>query len=155
MISFLLIAAWILQGIPLPPSETGMVTGTLKTEFGTPAVGVRVGAMAKPESTADAIAGAALASIAETDAAGHFRLENIPPGRYFITAGRVDFPTFFPGTQVMDSGISILVKPRETISGIDFVLNSVAVRPLFADLGLGPLSLPGSPMVRYSVSVVV
>jgi len=130
MIALLLIAALISQGIPLPVSETGTVTGTLKTELGTPAVGVRVGAMAKPESVADAVGGTALASIAETDAAGHFRLENIPPGRYYISAGRVDFPTFFPGTQLMTAGTAIQVKPGETISGIEFVLNPVAIRPL-------------------------
>src|SRR5436190_23785042 len=105
MTILLLIAAWLAQAIPLPPSETGTVTGTLKTESGAPAVGVRVGAMAKPDSEAAAAAATALASIAETDSAGHFRLENIPPGRYYITAGRVDFPTFFPGSPLMAAGI--------------------------------------------------
>jgi len=129
MTILLLIAAWLAQGIPLPPSETGIVTGTLKTETGAPAVGVRVGAMTKPEAGTDAAGGSALVSIAETDAAGRFRLESIPPGRYYITAGRVDFPTYFPGSQLMATGTAILVKSGDTVSGIDFVLNSIAVRP--------------------------
>jgi hypothetical protein len=120
---------WISQGMPAPPSQTGTVTGTLKTDAGTPAVGVRVGAMVRPESAAEISSASALSSIAETDAAGHFRLENVPQGRYYITAGRVDFPTYYPGTQDLTAGRVVLVKPGDIITGIDFVMNSIAVRP--------------------------
>ncbi len=129
MIALLLILTWISQGIPAPPSQTGTVTGTLKTDAGTPAVGVRVGAMVRPESAADLSSASALSSIAETDAAGHFRLENVPQGRYYITAGRVDYPTFYPGTQDINAGRVVLVKPGDVITGIDFAMNSIAVRP--------------------------
>ena len=129
MIALLLILTWLSQGIPVPPSQTGTVTGTLKTDAGTPAVGVRVGAMVRPESAADLSSASALSSIAETDAAGHFRLENVPQGRYYITAGRVDYPTFFPGTQDITASRVVLVKPGDVITGIDFVMNSIAARP--------------------------
>jgi hypothetical protein len=148
MTILLLIAAWLAQGIPLPPSQTGTVTGVLKTETGTPAIGVRVGAMAKPDS-ADAVGGSALVSIAETDASGRFRLENIPQGRYYITAGRVDFPTYYPGTQLMATGAILLVKAGETVSGIDFVLNSNAVRPP------NPLSVVITPTVNIPIEIIV
>src|SRR3954466_10638753 len=82
MIALLLTFIWISQGIPAPLSQTGTVTGTLKTDNGTPAVGVRVGAMVRPESPTELSSASALSSIAETDAAGHFRLENVPQGRY-------------------------------------------------------------------------
>src|SRR6187399_2024676 len=122
MIALLLILTLVSQGLPVSQAQTGTVTGTLKTELGTPAVGVRVGAMLRPDSEMEISNASALASIAETDAAGRFRLENIPQGRYYITAGRVDFPTYFPGTQLMSSGTPLLVKSGDTISGIDFVV---------------------------------
>jgi len=140
MIALLLMLTWIAQGIPAPPSQTGTVTGTLKTDAGTPAVGVRVGAMVRPESPTELSSASALSSIAETDAAGHFRLENIPQGRYYITAGRVDYPTFFPGTQDINAGRVVLVKPGDVIAGIDFVMNSIAVRP--PDSFSGPVTTP-------------
>jgi hypothetical protein len=129
MIALLLTFIWISQGIPAPLSQTGTVTGTLKTDNGTPAVGVRVGAMVRPESPTELSSASALSSIAETDAAGHFRLENVPQGRYYITAGRVDFPTFYPGTQDITAGRIVLVKPGDVITGIDFAMNSIAARP--------------------------
>jgi len=129
MMELLLIFTWFSQGIPAPPTQTGTVTGTLKTDTGTPAVGVRVGAMMRPESASELSSASALSSIAETDAAGHFRLENVPQGRYYITAGRVDFPTFYPGTQDITAGRVVLVKPGDVITGIDFTMNSIAVRP--------------------------
>jgi hypothetical protein len=150
MIALLLILTWISQGIPAPPSQTGTVTGTLKTDAGTPAVGVRVGAMVRPESPTELSSASALSSIAETDAAGHFRLENVPQGRYFITAGRVDYPTFFPGTQDITAGRVVLVKPGDVITGIDFVMNAIAVRP--PDLTTGVL---GTPAFNIPLSVKV
>jgi len=154
MIALLLIYTWISQGIPAPPSQTGTVTGTLKTDAGTPAVGVRVGAMVRPESPTELSAASALSSIAETDAAGHFRLENVPQGRYYITAGRVDYPTFFPGTQDITAGRIVLVKPGDVITGIDFAMNSIAVRP--PDDGSYRVSgVAGTPTFNMPVSIGV
>jgi hypothetical protein len=142
MIALLLLITWVTQGIPVPQAQTGTVTGTLKTDAGTPAVGVRVGAMVRPESASELNSASALSSIAETDAAGHFRLENVPQGRYYITAGRVDFPTFYPGTQDITAGRAVLVKPGDVITGIDFVMNSIAVRPPDSSLGFGGTGTP-------------
>jgi len=151
MIALLLIFTWISQGIPAPPSQTGTVTGTLKTDAGTPAVGVRVGAMVRPESASELSSASALSSIAETDAAGHFRLENVPQGRYYITAGRVDFPTFYPGTQDITAGRVVLVKPGDVITGIDFAMNSIAVRP--PDTGFNLVI--GTPSITIPIQVFV
>jgi hypothetical protein len=151
MIALLLILTWISQGIPAPASQTGTVTGTLKTDAGTPAVGVRVGAMVRPESPSELSSASALSSIAETDAAGHFRLENVPQGRYYITAGRVDYPTFFPGTQDINAGRIVLVKPGDVINGIDFALNSIATRPPDAGFNGGT----GTPSFSVPVHILV
>jgi len=88
MIALLLALTLFVQGTALQ-NENGTITGVLKTSAGQPAVGVR---------------GAAMASLVTTDAAGRYRLENIPPGRYYITAGRVDFPTYFPGALDTSAG---------------------------------------------------
>jgi hypothetical protein len=104
----------------VPPAQTGTVTGTLKTNAGTPAVGVsgwRSGpagvdygrqirrrlceALLKP-------------TLPEGSAWKMFRR-----GRYYINAGRCRLPTYFPGTQDVTAGRVVLVKPGDTITGID------------------------------------
>src|SRR5262245_40004872 len=125
MVALLLaIAIFAAQGIPALPNQGGTVTGVLRTADGLPAAAVRVSALVKLESAADLSSAATLAGLAETDSSGRFRLENIPPGRYFIVAGRIDLPTFYPGTLTATEAVSIQVTPGLTAPGIDFVLNN-------------------------------
>ncbi|HET9943064.1 MAG TPA: carboxypeptidase-like regulatory domain-containing protein [Terriglobia bacterium] len=127
MIALLLsIAVMVVQGVPLAPNQGGTVTGLLRTTTGTPAAGVRVSALAKPDEIKDLSQASSLAGIAETDAAGRFRLENIPPGRYYIVAGRIDLPTYYPGVVDANEGVVILVTPGITVPGIDFALSGVS-----------------------------
>ena len=93
LLPFLILA----QAIPALRTETATVSGVLRTSSGSPAAGIRVAATALPDP-ADPTPASALVSITETDAEGRYRLENIPAGRYYITAGRVDLPTYYPGT---------------------------------------------------------
>jgi len=115
------------QGIPTSPNQTGTVMGSLRSSTGVPAAGVRVSALSKPEALTELNESSSLAGIAETDASGRFRLENIPPGRYYIVAGRIDLPTFYPGVVNANEGMVILVTAGMTVPGIDFVLNNVSV----------------------------
>jgi hypothetical protein len=127
MIALLLVTAMLAaQGIPVLPNQSGTVTGSLRTAAGVPAAGVRVSALTKPENVTDLTESSSLAGIAETDASGRFRLENIPPGRYYIVAGRIDVPTFYPGVVNANEGMVILVTAGMTVPGIDFVLNNVS-----------------------------
>ena len=48
------------------------------------------------------------------------------PGRYYIVAGRIDLPTYYPGVVTANEGAAILVTPGVTVPGIDFVLNNVS-----------------------------
>ena len=112
-----------LQGIPLQPSQTGTITGVLRTEDGKPAAGVRVAAMPQLDSL-QGDAGPTLSSLAETNAEGRFTLENVPPGRYYIAAGRLDLPTFYPGTQSMALGKSVQVTPGAMVRNIEFSVNA-------------------------------
>jgi hypothetical protein len=135
------------QGIPLQPTQAGTITGSLKDSQGRPAVGVRVAAVARPTSVEE-VGGAAMSSIVETDAQGRFVLENVPPGRYYISAGRLDFPTYFPGTQAMGEGTLVTVAAGATVPAIDFAMrDSSAGR---ADAGI-PAS--GSFTIPLSVRV--
>src|SRR5436309_1883537 len=77
------------------PPPAGFVTGRVLLPTGAPATGVRVYAMAVRDANDGAAT--ALESITQTDAMGRYRLE-IPPGRYYVAAGSVEQPTYFPGT---------------------------------------------------------
>ena len=40
-----------------------------------------------------------LASIAETDSNGNYRLDDLPPGRYYVVTGKFDDGTYYPHGQ--------------------------------------------------------
>jgi Carboxypeptidase regulatory-like domain len=65
--------------------EEGVVTGQILNSEGNPVVGSRVMAME-----------VGCASLAETDKDGRYRLDRLPPGRYYILTGLVDAPTYYP-----------------------------------------------------------
>src|SRR5262245_54736890 len=96
MTQLLITVALLLAQIPLAPSQTGTATGVIRSTSGALASGVRVAAQALTDSTAG-IGEGALVSLTQTDSQGRYKLEGIPPGRYYIQAGLVDFPTYFPG----------------------------------------------------------
>src|SRR5882672_10719014 len=133
MIAFLFALTLFAQGAATLQSDNGTITGVLKTSTGQPAVGVRVAAMAIPESALDAVAGAAMTSLVATDEVGRYRLENIPPGRYYVTAGRVDFPTYFPGALDMSKGTIVSVTSKEAVSGLNFALQDASIRTAATD----------------------
>lgn len=126
MLSLLVVLALWLQGIPVRPSEGGTVTGTVRTTEGKPAIGVRVAARARSDSLEDAVEGASLAGLARTDEMGRYRLEGVPPGRYTISAGRVDLPTYYPGTLDLATATVLAITPGSLTSGIDFTLADVS-----------------------------
>jgi hypothetical protein len=68
----------------------------------------------------DSTPAAALVSLAETDQEGRYRLENIPPGRIYVTAGRLDQPTYYPGTLDAAAGRIVTITEGSQVSGIDF-----------------------------------
>jgi len=128
MISFLLGIILFAQGLPALSTTKGTVTGVLKTAAGEPAAGVRVTALAQPDSIADVALSASFASLAETDENGRYRLEDIPPGRYYIAAGRVDLPTYYPGTLEMSKGTPVSIASTAIVSNIDFAVDDASAR---------------------------
>jgi hypothetical protein len=83
-------------------------------------------AVARSDNPEDLLAGAAMAGIAETDADGRFTLENIPPGRYLIAAGRLDQQTYYPGTQQPATATVVTIAAGAAISGVNFTLNDAS-----------------------------
>jgi hypothetical protein len=128
----------LVQGLPALPGQSGTVMGNLRTATGAPAVGVRVSAMAKPDNPADLSSASSLTSLAETDETGQFRIENIPPGSYYIVAGRVDMPTYFPGTNDVRGGRLVAVAAGETVFGIDFAIAESSFRLVGNSSNSGP-----------------
>jgi hypothetical protein len=116
----------LLQGIPIAPQQAGTISGVLRDAAGKPAPGVRVAAVAVAQSPAEQGDGTAMASISQTDAEGNYRLDNVPPGRYYIAAGRLDLPTYYPGTQELNVGVVINVAAGTNTPSIDFALKDTS-----------------------------
>jgi ferric-dicitrate binding protein FerR (iron transport regulator) len=116
--------AMLQQTVNTPTAaRAGSVTGVVRTTEGKPASGVRVTAM-RSDAADNTLR--AMASLAVTDETGRYRLENVSPGEYYITAGRVDAPTFYPGTLEMAKGTTIVVSSAATIPDIDFVVQDAS-----------------------------
>jgi hypothetical protein len=111
------------QGVPPSPSQTGSVTGILRMPDGTPAAGVRITAL-RAEAVNDAVR--AMASLTQTDSTGRYTLQNVPAGRYYITAGRVDLPTYYPGTIEVAKGTVVSITSAAVVSDIDFVFQDTS-----------------------------
>ncbi|HEX5000535.1 MAG TPA: carboxypeptidase-like regulatory domain-containing protein [Terriglobia bacterium] len=101
---------------------SGVITGEIRSAEG-PAAGVRVSALVIPDAgNAATGASATLASLAETDAAGRFRLEQLPPGNYYVMAGALDYPSYYPGVKTQADARAVTVTIGATVSGINFAL---------------------------------
>jgi hypothetical protein len=136
MTAFWFAVVFLLQ-LQLPDQvQPGTVTGRLLTTKGTPAAGIRIAAVPVSEDKAAAMA---LLGISQTDADGQYRLENIPPGRYFIFAGLIDFPSYYPNATSLDRATVVAVDSGATVSGIDFSM----ARPLGLTVA-GRLAIPST-----------
>lgn len=128
MIAFALALAVFAQ-VPAGSQRSGTVTGQVRTQDGRAAEGVRIAVLEAPEGSAKTLAGSMLAGLAETDSLGRFQIESVSPGRYYVTAGFLDSPTYYPGVSNPTEAKAITVAAGTTVSGIDFTLvRSVGVR---------------------------
>jgi hypothetical protein len=119
--------ALILQGLPTSQIDPGAIAGVLRGAAGKPIPCVRVTAMPDPKFERDIAPGTTMTSLSRTDENGKFRLENIPPGHYFISAGRVDAPTYYPGSLKLDEGKSVRVESGVLLSGIDYQVDATSI----------------------------
>jgi hypothetical protein len=88
-------------------------------------------------------AAATLTNLARTDSQGRYRLENVPPGRYFITAGFLDSPSYYPGVRTPAEARSINVVAGSATTGIDFTARPNGVRLSGRISNLPPSAPPG------------
>jgi hypothetical protein len=102
-------------------NQNGTAAGVIRTTTGEPAVGVRVAAVALPGPDTAAGEGALL-SLTQTDSAGQFRLDNILPGHYYIQAGLIDAPTYYPGVTTTSGATSILISAGAAIDNLNFTM---------------------------------
>lgn len=125
MIALLLAAMMAVQGAGKLQPGTGIVTGILKTADGKPAVGVRVGAV-----DVDDLSASSLLSVAETDSAGRYRLINIPIGRYYVVAGRLNDLRFYPDGVDRSKATQIEVEAARTRADVNFTVPGGSQRPV-------------------------
>jgi hypothetical protein len=147
MILSLLLTLFLAPGTA--PVEGGVVAGTLRGPDGSPAARVRVGVMTLPEAGRGVRGAGTLISQAETDDAGRFQLEEVPPGRYYIVAGKLQTPTFYPGVETMGAAKTIQVSAKATVRDIDFTVGMVSSSvkaPVAKITGRIVLNNPNAPM---------
>ncbi len=112
---------WILALLllQLNPAPTGAATGQVLSSPGTPAEGVRVYAIPAGDPNAAVNNPTIFESLALTDGTGHYRLD-VPAGRYFIAAGSVESPTYYPDTQSLSAAKPVLISAGTIVEGINF-----------------------------------
>src|SRR5262245_44901476 len=136
-----ILALLILAQIPNLPTLNGTITGVVRVGS-KPTAGIRVAAVAPPDVGESRPS--AMLSLAETDSEGRYRLEGVPPGRYYIAAGRTDLPTYYPGSTTLSEGTVITLAPGATLSGMDFGLRNESLgRGGSALTVAGVLAAPG------------
>src|SRR6185369_15139692 len=115
MLKVLIALVWL----QVSPGPAGIATGVVVTSTGMPASGVRVFAIPAGTTESLTVNSTVLESITQTDASGRYRLA-IPPGRYYIGAGSVNSPTYFPNTTSLSSAKAIVVSADSTLENINF-----------------------------------
>ena len=135
-----LLIAIVLSQVTPPASSgaSGAVSGVVLSSSGVPAPAVRVYAIPAGAPDAAAAAGSVVESLAQTDASGRYRLE-VPSGRYYIAAGSVDSPTYYPNDRSVASARVITVSAGTTVPDINFS------RYIPASSGSPPPAITGLP----------
>ena len=124
----LLVSLLLGQGA-IPRVEGGTVSGIVRFADGKPVGGVRVAAMAVPDAEVEIRGASELVSISQTDASGRYRLEDVPPGRYFIVAGRIDVPTFYPAATDIAAARPVVITAGTAVDQIDVTVSAESARP--------------------------
>jgi hypothetical protein len=109
--------------------QKGTATGTIRGPDGRPAAGVRVAAVTPPETPGDR-ASTSMSAQTETDEQGRFVLDGIPPGRYLIAAGRVDNPTYLPGTRDLARATVFTVAAGMSLTDLNISTTDISERPV-------------------------
>jgi hypothetical protein len=113
-------------------NKNAVIAGRLVFPGGTAVPGIRVSALAlsntavapptarQTKNQAKNSDDLLLVSLARTDQEGRYRLVDIPPGRYFIAAGTLDAPVYFPGVLTEAAAKPVTLSAGETFNTGDF-----------------------------------
>ena len=123
-----LIFSFVFQRPALPAVQSGTVTGEIRSSEGQVLPGVSVQVMAgdiqDSQSRFVPLGISFPGTLTQTDSMGRYRLENIPPGRYYILAqphgSETGLPTFYPGGRELQTAKRVIVRPNSEVTGIDF-----------------------------------
>jgi hypothetical protein len=121
--------------------QTGTITGQLLNDRGLPVAGVRVAAMPVPRE-GDTSTGP-LVGLTLTDSNGRYTIETLEPGTYYVTAGLLETPSYYPGVGTLSSAKSILLPAGARLSGIDFK----TVQPVTHSVSGRVVLLPGQKLL--------
>src|SRR5262249_44277682 len=123
MKQFLLAALLLWQAPARTQIVPGAIAGRLLNGDGTPASNTRIAAMPLSE---DKTAAPVLESIVQTGKDGSYRLEGIVPGKYYVFAGLLDLPSYYPGVSSLERATIISVEEGKTVPDINFKLAGAA-----------------------------
>ena len=118
--SWLLLISLLFQQASATPGARGTISGELRLPDGTAAQNFRVGARRIPGTSSDTDRIVVFDSITATDALGRYRLENVPAGQYYIVAGKLTEPTYYPGASVLSGAGTVTIEAGSLLQGIDF-----------------------------------
>ena len=132
MFALILAFSLLLQGAPAGrggAAQGSAVTGQIQTREGAPAAAVRVAAIPAPPSQSGIRPDDGIqyyvppppVRVTQTDEQGRYRLANLPPGRYLISAGLVGLATYYPG-QIDALRANIVTVAADAPSTVDFKL---------------------------------
>src|SRR5215471_11389924 len=109
----------VLLALQVNPGPTGIASGVVSSANGSPASGVRIFAI--PAGTSDSVTvnATVFEALTQTDASGHYRLA-VPPGRYYIGAGAVSSPTYYPNTTNISAAKAVVVSADTALDNINF-----------------------------------
>jgi hypothetical protein len=128
---------------------SGTIRGRLLSSDGSPAYNVRVALSPAGDRSAASTPGA-LSNITQTDSSGRYRMEQVPSGRYYVLAGLVDNPTYYPGAVARESATPLLVAAGTVLEVTDFrLINGIGLRIN------GRVELEGVPANRAQTPLTV
>jgi hypothetical protein len=120
MIPLLLLLSLVAPAIQ---SQPAIVSGQLSKD-GKPIAGIRLIALEVDEQgqTEPSVAG-----VAVTDAEGRYRFASLPPGRYYVAAGVLETPTYYPGVMSMADARLINVEAGASAQNKDFAIAAISI----------------------------
>jgi hypothetical protein len=129
---------------------TGTIEGKILASNGNPVARTRVSAIEVSEDSQGKPDTSTQVRIVQTDNDGRYRIDNLPPGRYYIAAGLIALPTYYPGVTTVSGAEPISLRAGTAIRNIDFAFVSESGGSVSGRVvGISP-SLPYPLQVRLS-----